>query len=175
MSNSGQGAIGHDAEAETSPASLHDIGLFGGLDDEAIAQLTASLELRVHGPGDVVFREGDAGRELFVVLSGEVEIVKHAPRGSDVRVALLGPRDWFGEMSLLDVQTRSATARTVAPSRLLVLTARDLDALYRRDLRAYALVVLNLAREMSRRLRVVDGIVADTIAGMLASRTRTRG
>ena len=153
-----------------TPEALRDIGLFGGLPDEALAELAAPLEIRAVPAGTTVFREGEQGRELFVILTGELEVLKHAPRGGEVRVALLGPRDWFGEMSLLDVQPRSATARVVAPARLLVIGARDLDALYRRDLKSYALFVLNVAREMSRRLRVVDGVLADVVAGMLSRR-----
>jgi len=82
-------------------------------------------------------------------------------------VALLGPSDWFGEMSIVDIQPRSATVRALAPSRLLRITAADLDALYRYDLRSYSLIVLNLARELSRRLRVADGILADLISNVL--------
>jgi len=80
---------------------------------------------------------------------------------------MLGPGDWFGEMSVLDVLPRSATTRAVSPSRLLRFTAHDLDALYRRDLRAYSLLVLNIAREMSRRLRVADGLLAEVVSNMM--------
>lgn len=142
---------------------LREVGLFGGLDDDALAGLAEALTVVDAPPGHVVFSEGDAGRDLYVVLSGELEVMKRSKSGQDARVALLGVRDWFGEMSLLDVQPRSATVRALAPSRLLYVTSKDLDVLYRRDLKAYSLVVLNLAREMSRRLRVADGIVADLV------------
>ena len=82
-------------------------------------------------------------------------------------LALLGPGDWFGEMSIVDVQPRSATVRALAPGRLLRITAADLDALYRHDVKSYALIVLNIARELSRRLRVADGILADLIANVM--------
>ncbi|HTA89242.1 MAG TPA: cyclic nucleotide-binding domain-containing protein, partial [Polyangiaceae bacterium] len=88
-------------------------------------------------------------------------------RSTEARVALLGPGDWFGEMSIVDIQPRSATVRALAPSRLLRISAADLDALYRYDLRSYSLIVLNLARELSRRLRVADGILADLISNVL--------
>ena len=70
-------------------------------------------------------------------------------------------------MSIVDIQPRSATVRALAPSRLLRISAADLDALYRFDLRSYSLIVLNLARELSRRLRVADGILADLISNVL--------
>ena len=87
-------------------------------------------------------------------------------------LAILGPGDWFGEMSILDVLPRSATMRVVAPSQLLRFSAQDLDTLYRRDLRAYSLLVLNIARELSRRLRVADGLLADLVGNMMDQFTR---
>lgn len=145
---------------------LREIGLFGGLTDDALDELASSLELVELEPGAIVFREGDSGREMFVLLDGEMEVLKSSKRQHDARVALLGPGDWFGEMSILDIMPRSATVRAIAASRLLRLTAQHLDALYRRDVKAYALLVLNVAREMSRRLRVADGILADLVANM---------
>ena len=53
------------------------------------------------------------------------------------------------------------------PCRLLTLTSGDLDALYRRDLKAYALLVMNLARQLSRKLRVAETILADTVTSVM--------
>jgi CRP-like cAMP-binding protein len=82
-------------------------------------------------------------------------------------VAILGPSDCFGEMSMIDMQARSATVRALAPSRLLKITSEDMDGLYRSDLKSYTLIVLNIARDLSRRLRVTDGILADFTANVL--------
>lgn len=147
-------------------AELRNIALFGALGEAALEQFAQSLELVTPQPGDFLFREGDEARDMFVVLSGEMEVLKQSKHGPDARVALLGIGDWFGEMSILDVQPRSATVRALAPSRLLRLRSTDLDALYRQDVKAYALIVLNVARELSRRLRVADGILADFVASM---------
>ena len=88
--------------------------------------------------------------------AGEMEVLKRSKRDVEAWVAVLGPNDWFGEMSILDVMPRSATVRAIAPSRTLRVTAHDLDALYRRDLKSYTLLVLNIAREMSRHDRDVN-------------------
>jgi CRP-like cAMP-binding protein len=153
---------------------LREIGLFGGLGDHVLQGLADSLELLDLEPGAVAFREGDNGREMFVLLSGEMEVLKRSKRDVEARVAVLGPNDWFGEMSILDVMPRSATVRAIAPSRLLRVTAHDLDALYRRDLKSYTLLVLNIAREMSRRLRVADSLLAELVANMLDEYARPR-
>jgi CRP/FNR family cyclic AMP-dependent transcriptional regulator len=155
-----------------SVAQLRDIGLFGGLDDDILETFVAHLVRLELGCGAVVFHEGEAGRDLFVLLDGEVEVLRRSKRGHETRVALLGPGDWFGEMSILDVLPRSATMRVVGPSQLLRFSAQDLDTLYRRDVRSYALLVLNVAREISRRLRVADGLLADLVGNMLDQTTR---
>jgi CRP/FNR family transcriptional regulator, cyclic AMP receptor protein len=159
MSNSPEGSV--------SPSELRAIGLFGALSDDVLTHLAATLTVQTPESGEVVFREGDDASAMYVVLRGEMEVLKKSKRGTEARVALLGPSDWFGEMSIVDIQPRSATVRALAPSRLLRITAADLDALYRFDLRSYSLIVLNLARELSRRLRVADGILADLISNVL--------
>ncbi|WP_437966943.1 cyclic nucleotide-binding domain-containing protein [Sorangium sp. So ce260] len=153
---------------------LREIGLFGGLGDHVLQGLADTLELVQLQPGAVAFREGDSGREMFVLLAGEMEVLKRSKRDVEARVAVLGPSDWFGEMSILDVMPRSATVRAISPSRLMRITAHDLDALYRRDLKSYTLLVLNIAREMSRRLRVADSLLAELVANMLDEYTRPR-
>lgn len=150
----------------TSVERLREIGLFGGLGDEVLRDFVASLPVVELSAGATVFREGDSGREMFVVLEGEMEILALSKRQRETRVAILGPGDWFGEMSILDVMPRSATVRALAPSHMLRLSAQELDGLYRRDMKSYSLLVLNIAREISRRLRVADGIVAELIAGL---------
>lgn len=155
--------------AGVQAGELRNIGLFGALTDEVLSHLAATLSVSTPDAGTVVFREGDPARELFVLVSGEMEVLKRSQTGVEARVALLGPGDWFGEMSVLDVQPRSAAVRALAPSRLLRITAADLDALYRYDVKSYAIIVLNLARELSRRLRVADGILADFIANVVGS------
>jgi CRP/FNR family cyclic AMP-dependent transcriptional regulator len=151
-----------------SPTSLREIGLFGALSDDVLTRLALMLAAVRVSPGDTIFREGDsAAREMFVVLDGEMEVSKRSRRGRDMRIAILGPNDCFGEMSMIDMQARSATVRALSPSRLLKLTSEDMDALYRADLKSYTLIVLNIARDMSRRLRVTDGILADFTANVL--------
>ncbi len=152
--------------ARVSPAQLREIGLFGGLEQGVLQHLCGLLVTTQLDAGFRIFEEGDAAREMYVVLSGEIEVLKRSRSGTDARVALLGPGDWFGEMGLVDIQARSATVRAVAPTELLRLTGADLDDLYRHDLRAYAMVILNLARQLSRRLRVADSILAEFVANL---------
>ncbi|HEX2876279.1 MAG TPA: cyclic nucleotide-binding domain-containing protein [Polyangiaceae bacterium] len=156
-----------DASKLMGPAELRNIGLFGALSDDVLEYLATLLTVETPPAGATLFREGEDANAMFVVISGEVEVLKKSKRAVEARVAVLGPGDWFGEMSIVDIQPRSATVRALAPSRLLRVTSADLDALYRHDLRSYAIIILNLARELSRRLRVADGILADLISNVM--------
>lgn len=142
-------------------AMLRDIGLFGGISDESLERLVGELpEVRTE-PGQVIVSEGDLSTEMFVVIAGELEVLKKAADGSTVRVAMLGPGDWFGEMAILDIQPRSASVRALAPSLLLAMSADQVERLlYRVAPKDYSLLIMNIARELSRRLRVADGILA---------------
>jgi len=156
-------------DAPVTVATLREVGLFGALSDEMLASLAQSLPAERFSAGDVVFREGAPAHCLYVLLEGEVEVVKRSRASHEHRVAVLGPNDCFGEMSLIDMQPRSATVRAIAPSRVLRVNSDDFDRLYRQDVKAYALVALNIARDLSRRLRVADGILAD-VAGSVVDR-----
>ncbi len=158
-----------------SAAQLREIGLFGALSDEILEHLIAHLSTMRVSPGDVVFREGDPAREMYVVLDGEVEVLKKSRRGREARVAMLGPDDCFGEMSIIDMQPRSATVRALGPARLLRISTEDMDSLYRHDLKSYTLIVLNIARDLSRRLRVTDGLLADFTVNVLDEYVAARG
>lgn len=150
-----------------TPEHLADIGLFGGLSKETLDILAASLPTDRIEAGEMVVEEGDLSTQMFVVVAGELEVIKRGESGGDVRVAVLGPGDWFGEMSIIDVQPRSASVRAVAPTLVVSVTPEHVDnLLYRRDIKDYALFVMNIARELSRRLRVADGILAQFYAAL---------
>lgn len=176
ISNPSKSAMRETHDLPITMATLREIGLFGALSDDVLGGLARTLKTIRVSPGDTVFREGDGtAREMYVVLEGEMEVSKRSRRGRDMRVAILGPSDCFGEMSMIDMQARSATVRALAPSRLLRVTSEDMDSLYRSDLKSYALTVLNIARELSRRLRVTDGILADFTANVLDEYVAAKG
>jgi CRP-like cAMP-binding protein len=155
---------------ELNPAALRASRLFDGLREETLQELSRELHAEVVPPGQMLIAEGEIAAHMFVVLSGEVEVLHKGDSDHDVRVALLGPGDWVGEMAILDVQPRSASVRALAPSALLRVTSTDVRRLlYERDAGQYALLVMNIARELSRRLRVADRVIANA-SGAVAQR-----
>lgn len=172
-SDSERSPLSEDPRISLAPSRLRNLGLFGALPEAALLHLSEHLEVLEVEPGTYLFREGETATCMYIVLQGDMEVLKKSKSDTDTRVAALGPGDWFGEMGVIDVQSRSATVMAASPGQLIKLTSQDLDRLYRFDVKAYALIVLNIAREMSRRLRVADGIMADLITNVAEGYARS--
>lgn len=147
---------------------LQDNRLFHGVERSALVRLQTELQAEMSQPGEWIIREGDVADFMFVILNGELEVLSHGGGPSaDVRVALLGPGDWVGEMAILDPQPqRSASVRALAPSLLVRLTVAQMERLQDTELAVYAEIMKNIAREVARRLRVADRLIARTSAAM---------
>ena len=134
---------------------------FGGLSEASLEFLIPMLVERRFDAGATVFAEGDQGRSMFVVLSGELAVSKIADPGGVVHMATLAPGDFFGEMTLIEMQSRSASVVAQSPTVLYELTARHLYNFYKADVHAYVMVLQNINRELCRRLRRADNRTAD--------------
>jgi CRP/FNR family cyclic AMP-dependent transcriptional regulator len=95
--------------------------LFRELDDEAAAALRSSMTEVKLSRGDVLFREGDEGDRVYVVIEGKIKLGRTSSDGRENLLALLGPGQMFGELSLFDPGPRSATATAVTDTTLLGL------------------------------------------------------
>jgi CRP-like cAMP-binding protein len=93
---------------------------------------------------------------MYVLRHGEVVVSRQAQTGRRVKVVRLGEGEFFGEMTLIDIQKRSATVTVEKPSLLYTLGNRDLYKLYVEDTPGYVMVLQNLCRELSRRLRTTN-------------------
>jgi len=109
---------------------------------------------REYPPGEVLFREGEAGEVMFVIQSGAVRISKAV--GSEGKVlAVLGPGEFLGEMAILNGKPRTATATVVEPTRCLVIEARTLEQMVARN----AEIALRLIKKLAKRLDSADTLV----------------
>ncbi|QQO15489.1 cyclic nucleotide-binding domain-containing protein [Bradyrhizobium diazoefficiens] len=133
---------------------------FGGLSDPSLDLLISMLVERRFDAGTTVVTEGEPGRSLFIVKSGRLAVSKRATTGSaipiSVPISVLEPGDFFGEMTLIEMQNRSATVVAESPTVLYELTAQKLYACYKADIHAYVIVLQNINRELCRRLRRAD-------------------
>ncbi|MGA9520350.1 MAG: cyclic nucleotide-binding domain-containing protein [Myxococcaceae bacterium] len=117
---------------------------------EYVAEL--SLPKR-YSAGQVIFEEGELGDSLFVIAQGEVEVLHRATKGEPAVIASLSPPEFFGEMSLIDKEYRSATVRAKTDAELLHLTAENLTTFRKQYRDGFTFVVINIARVLSSRLR----------------------
>jgi CRP/FNR family cyclic AMP-dependent transcriptional regulator len=142
-------------------AFLGQIPIFGGLTDQFLAWIIEAGTVGHVAAGVQVIGEGEPARSVFIVCEGELEICKRGTHGGEVRLAILHPGDCVGEMSLIDIQPRSATVRALTPALLFRLSHGEIGKLYQNHPEVYTLLVLNIAREISRRLRLADKVLAD--------------
>lgn len=142
--------------------------MFAGLRAEVLARIAERAERIDVAEDGLLFREGEPAKEMAVVLSGKLEVRKRADNGVDACIATLGPGDVVGEMSLFDIQPRSADVWACAPVSMMLLRHGALGELYRQDPQSYTLLVLNIAREISLRLRRLDEAMAN-IMGQIRS------
>ena len=105
--------------------------------------------------GALFFREGEAANAMFVLESGRVSVVKRRG-GVDHHLRELSAGDCFGEMALIDMSPRSASVIALEDCSAIRLTNADLYRVYQSDLEQFALIQMNLARELSRRLRIAN-------------------
>jgi CRP/FNR family transcriptional regulator len=143
----------------TPTGVLAEVPLFAALDDEASEALAAALTTRAVDRGHVVFHEGDTGDRLFIVLDGKVKISRTAADGRENLLAVLGPGEMFGELSLFDPGSRTATATAVTESTLASLDHDDLRPL----LLDRPAVAVNLLRALAQRLRRTNEAMADLV------------
>lgn len=109
---------------------------------------------REYSPGEVLFREGEAGEVMFVIQSGAVRISKSIG-GVDKTLAVLGPGEFLGEMAILNGRPRTATATVVEPARCLLIEAKTLESMVARN----AEIALRLIKKLAKRLDSADSLV----------------
>jgi CRP-like cAMP-binding protein len=122
------------------------------------AQTLLAREGIVHDfPAGVwIVREGDQGHSLFILVEGDVEIVKHADSPHAVTLATLHRGAFFGEMCVVEPMPRAASVRALTPVKAIEIKAATLYHLFQQMPGQYAIVLLNLARDLARRLRALD-------------------
>jgi CRP/FNR family transcriptional regulator, cyclic AMP receptor protein len=153
------GRQGGTGVVETVQDHIRNAPLFAALDDEAAAALRASMtEVRL-SRGDVLFSEGEPGERLYVVTTGKVKLGRTSVDGRDNLLAVLGPGEMFGELSLFDPGPRTATATAITATSLIGLGHEDLQPW----LTGRPEVATHLLRALAQRLRRTNEALADLV------------
>lgn len=141
-------------------AALQNVPIFAGLDEAALNLLWERAKEIKAAAGETVVREGETGNRLFLVGEGQVRVCKHFGQPDEIELAKLAPGNFFGEMCILETLPRSATVQAITDATLYSLTSLAFYHLYEAIPAQHSILVLNIARDVSRRLRHLDEVFA---------------
>jgi len=135
---------------------LQKVPIFAGLSEEVVTAFAeAGRQERVEA-GAVIVEQGAPGREMFIVVEGEVEVLKQRQASRELTLATLAVGEFFGEMCIIQCMPRSATVKAVKPCLLFALTNGDILRLFRKCPDQFSILILNIARDLCRRLQRLD-------------------
>jgi CRP-like cAMP-binding protein len=146
------------------PQDLRRCALFQTLSSAQLAQVAAIATPRELPGSAPIFKEGDAGDEMYVVVSGRVRISKMVKGVGEEALSILDAGSYFGEMAMVDGSPRSADALAHTPCRLAVVKRDDLDQLMFVDKELAYVLLWTFVRTLSTRLREMN----DKIQGFFA-------
>src|SRR6266540_2063775 len=153
---------GRRKEEKTICSILQRLPLFEGIGSRELAQIERVLHLREYRPDEVIFLQGDPGLGMYIIESGDVEILHEPLRNL---LAELGPGEFFGELALLDESPRTATAVAKTPCRIFCLFQPDLFDLMNRHPRLGVKILSRLAVTIGERLKKTNEHLHDMTTG----------
>ena len=134
---------------------LQRMPIFGGIRPNILQFLLGLCPVESVPKNKFFFREGDQADSMFVLEAGKVAVLK-SWRGQDCLLQTLMQGDCFGEMAVMDLCPRSASVRAVEDCTAIRISAANLYQVYSQDLKQFALIQMNMGREVCRRLRESD-------------------
>jgi len=135
--------------------------LFDMLSDQELDCVADLAQPRRFTVGQTVFEEGELGDSVYVITSGEVEILHRDSAGRQRTLTVLSSPEFFGEMSLIDKEYRSATVRAKTDADLLHLSAENLTTFREQHRDGFTFLVINIARVLAARLREANTRLVD--------------
>ena len=142
--------------------SLQSHSLFGGITTDQIELIRPFFKENSFGAGDFIEREGERGSRIFFITKGSVEIIKKRKhRDGFRRLLVLDEGETFGEMELIDIQPCAASVRALEDTTALTLSNRGLYEINKCSCQIFSILIMNLARDISRRLRIEDELLAE--------------
>jgi CRP/FNR family cyclic AMP-dependent transcriptional regulator len=134
---------------------LQRMPIFGGVRADILEFLLGLCPVDSVAGNAFFFREGDKADSMFVLEVGKAAVLK-SWRGQDHLLRTLEQGDCFGEMAVMDLRPRSASVRAVEDCTAIRISAGNLYKVYAQDLKQFALIQMNMGREVCRRLRDLD-------------------
>jgi CRP-like cAMP-binding protein len=133
------------------PSELQKYSLFGGLMQDQIDGVFPLMKHEKYEAGETIIAEGEENGRVIFIFSGRVAVIKNG-----LVLTELKEGDTVGEMEVLDMMSSAATIRALETVEAASISNGAFYEIYKQDLKTFAIIVMNLARDMSRRLRKMD-------------------
>jgi len=146
------------ADIESVLPILSEIAIFGGFLDRQLSEILKYLEEGILGQGEYVFQRGDEPSYIYIVKKGKIDLLITKQK-LILKKKTLAVGDCFGEASLMAMHKHTATAVALEDSEVMVLSRPALMHLQKQDAKLFALLMMNIARELARRLELTDEIL----------------
>jgi CRP-like cAMP-binding protein len=144
------------------PQTLKKYSLFGGLMEEQIENIIPLMQQENFSPDEMIITEGKPNEKIYFLIEGQVSVKK-----GDVVLSRFGEGEAFGEMEVLDVTPAVASIKSLTPVTVMSISNKTLREIYKIDVKTFSLMIMNLARDLSRRLRRMDEKLASTTTPFL--------
>lgn len=154
--------------AEDPKALLHSVAMFSRLDDASCAALLACVRWRRSGPGGVLYRQGDHGDTMAIVVSGTLSVRVRRADGTEHEIAQVPAGETLGEMACIDPAERSATVVALTVATICEINRDSLTRLRQTSPATAALITGSVIRIVTRRLREVDAQIEKQLAARVA-------
>lgn len=152
---------GWQKEESATVLTLKQVPIFHDFSNREFRDIEKLIHQRTYKPQDYVFKRQAPGEGMYIILSGKVEIFANDAQGVRSVFAVLGEGDFFGEMSLLDAEPRSASAIAIDHTVLLGFFRPDLMSLLDRNPDLGNRILLNLAKVVVERLRKTNDLLTE--------------
>lgn len=150
------------------PAVFRRVALFAHCDPGQLQMLARAATVRKVPAGETILRESEPGDEFFVIAKGEVKVFVDSPDGREVVLSHLQAGEFFGEMALLEGETRSASVTATAESELVALSREDFFAALAGDFGLTKRVLQALCGRLRRANEVIESLALQDVGGRLA-------
>lgn len=142
---------------------LDKVSIFSHMKKADVHRVAELAQHHLFHDRDLIIREGDRDRRLFIIVNGEAEVIKNLGEKNEKRVRTLGPYNYFGEMSLIDDLVRSASVVAKKETQALSLDQWDL----RQEIEKYPAMAFELLQELSQRIRAIEKTMINTLGAFL--------
>lgn len=130
---------------------MKEVKILENVNEKALSYLNSLFREQKNSSGETIINEGDSGEEMFIIREGALDVIKNG-----VKIGELREGDTFGEMAIIDSQLMSATVRAISDVVLNKLNCKDFYSLKQYDIEGYSEIIMNIAKELSLRVRDID-------------------